>query len=106
MDGAKRVVFMGLWIAEVDEDSVAEVLGNVSVQPLGDGAAYRMVRTYDLAKFLEIETLGQVRRSHEIAEDNGQLPPLAGRRAMGGWRCRCPVLARRSAFDRSRLRKS
>jgi hypothetical protein len=67
---------MGPGIAEIGQHPVAHVFRDKPVEPsddLGDGT---MVRADDVAQIFGVETRGQGCRPDEIAEHDGQLPPL------------------------------
>ena len=84
--GAHRalgVVLMRLRIAEINQHAVAHVLGDKPAKAadgVGDAA---MIGADDLAQILGIEARRQRRRADQIAEHDGQLPPL-GRVDGGG----------------------
>jgi hypothetical protein len=63
-------------VAEIDQHTVAHVLGDKPIEPgddLGDGA---MIRADDLAQILGIEPGRERGRADEIAEHHCELPPL------------------------------
>jgi hypothetical protein len=70
------VVFVGVWITEVDEHSVAEILRYVAVESGDRAPARALVGGNGLGKLLGIELLGQFRGADEVAEHHGELPAL------------------------------
>src|SRR5215472_14159371 len=67
---------MGLWVAEIGEDPVAHVSGNKSAEPRDDLGDNTMVRGDDISQILRVNTSGERRRAHEIAEHHRQLTAL------------------------------
>jgi hypothetical protein len=65
---------MRLRVAEIDQDTIAHVLGDKAIEPgdnLGGGA---VIRGDDFAQILELEPRRQRGRADEVAEHHGQLP--------------------------------
>ncbi len=75
--GAFRVVLVRLRIAEIHEDAVAEVLGDVAVVARDDLRARVEIIADDVAQVLRIDARGERGRVDEIAEHHGELTPLA-----------------------------
>jgi hypothetical protein len=94
-----RIVFVGSWKTEVDEQPVAEILRNVSVIPTDDLGAGLLIGAHDLAKVFRVELCRKSRGLHKIAEHNGELASLGfgrtlwlewaelvlGGEVVGGW---------------------
>ncbi len=84
------VVLMGLGMAEVDHQAIAEELGDMAFVAFDDGGAGGLISADDLAQILWIEPRGQRGRTCEVAEHDGDLPALAvgpglsGRGVVGG----------------------
>ena len=78
-------VFAGLRIAEIGEHPVAQILGDVTAQADDFRRAELLVGADDLAKIFRVESLGELGRAHQIAEQHGQLAPLGA----GYWRRPC-----------------
>jgi hypothetical protein len=75
-------------IAEIDQDAVAHVLGDETIEPgddLGDGA---VIGGDDLAQILGIEARGECGRADQIAEHYRKLPAfgISGSRGISGYR--------------------
>ena len=77
---ALRVVFARIGPAEVDEQSIAEVLGDVAAPALDCGACGLLVLSDDVAPLLGVELLRERGRADQVAEENRELPALARRR--------------------------
>ena len=78
-----RVILARGGPAEVDEHAVAEVLGDVPVEPSDHLVDHLIVGADDLTHFFGIEARAQLRRADEIAEEHGQLAALADRGGTG-----------------------
>jgi hypothetical protein len=75
-DRAFGVVLMGLGIAEVGEDAVAQILGYVAAIAFDRGLGRILIGASDLAQVLRIETPRQLGRAYHIGEHDGQLASL------------------------------
>src|SRR5262249_37735663 len=82
--GAFGIVLMRLGVAEIDEESVAHVSGDIPAHPSDHRGATNLESADHVAQVLEIELDGQSRRADEIAKKDGQLESLG----VGGGRCR------------------
>ena len=90
------IVLVGPRIAEIDQDTVAHILGDKAVEPGDDISDSAVIRADDLAQILGIEACRQRGRADQIAEHHRQLPAfrsgsgrscsLDGRRRAGGER--------------------
>ena len=81
-DGPLDLVFMGLGIAEVHQQAIAEVLGNVAVKALDDLGTGGLIGPYHGAEVFRIESTRQHRRVHQVTEQDGELAAFGVR----GWR--------------------
>ncbi len=82
-DRSLGIILMGSRVAEINQDAVAHVFGDKTVEPrdhLGDSA---VIGGDDLAQILGIEPRRQRRRADQVAEHHRQLPALG----IGSWRC-------------------
>jgi hypothetical protein len=79
--GALGIVLMRLGIAEIDQHAIAHIFGDKTAKAGGSVGNTAMIGADDLAQILGIEARGQRRRTNQIAEHHGQLPPL-------GFECR------------------
>jgi hypothetical protein len=75
-NGPLSVVLMRGRVAEIDEQAIAEVLGDVPVEPCNYIGTDRLVRSYVLAQFFGVETASEGRRADEIAEHHGEVSAL------------------------------
>ena len=75
-----RVVLVGMGIAEVDQQAIADVLGDVSLVAGDHVGAGPLIGLQDLAQLLRVETLRQRGGAGQIAEHDGELPALRLRR--------------------------
>ena len=87
--------------AEVDEQPIAKILGDVATEARDGAGGSLLVLRDDLAPLLGVELLREWRRANEVAEENRQMAPLTGG---GGAGCRsCQALVdRRAAALRAR----
>ena len=74
---AGRVVLVGAGIAEVDEETVTQHLGDLAVEALDHLAAGVLERTHHVLEILEFERLGELRGLDEVAEHDAELPAFA-----------------------------
>ena len=80
------VVFMGLGIAKVHQQAIAEVLGNVAVKALDDLGTGGLIGSDHGAEVFRIESTRQHRRVHQVTEQDGELAAFSVR---GRRRDRC-----------------
>ena len=59
VNGPARRILVRLWEAEVDEQAVAEILGDVTAKAIDDGAGRLLVLADDVTQFLRIEPVGE-----------------------------------------------
>jgi len=74
--GPLRIVFMRLRIAKVDQQAIAQILGNRAVKTLDHCSTGLMVGTHHLPQVFRIELSGEHSRIHQVTEEDGELPPL------------------------------
>src|SRR5215475_14386546 len=86
--GALGIVFMGLRIAKVDEEPIAEVLGDMSVKVLNDLSADSLVGPDDLSEVFGIELTGQSGRVHQVTKQHGELAAFGLTGCRWAWQCR------------------
>jgi hypothetical protein len=67
---------MRSWVAEIDQDAIAEVLGHMSLEALDHCGHARLVRVQHFAQVLRIEAGGELGRSDQVAEQERELPPF------------------------------
>ena len=71
-----RIVLMGARIAEIDQDAVTHVAGDIALPALDHRLAAGLERADHVAHVLGIETRRQLGRADQIGEHHRQLPPL------------------------------
>ena len=76
--GIFRVVFIRLGIAEIDQDAVAHIFGDIAAEPGDDVGRAGVVGGNDLAQILRIKPGGERGRADEIAEHHRDLAALGG----------------------------
>src|SRR6516165_2985142 len=74
---------MGVGIAEIDEQTVTEQLGDMSIKALNDFRTSTLVRTDDFAILFGIELGGEFGGIHEVAEHHCELPTFRVRKRRG-----------------------
>ena len=79
-DGAFGIILAGTRPTEVDEDPIAEILGDVATPARHGAGGSGVVLLEDLPPVLGVELLCERRRADEIAEEDRQLAALAGAR--------------------------
>src|SRR5215475_13529752 len=80
------VIFMGLGIAEVHQESIPQELGNVSVKTLDDVRTNSVIGTDHLPILFGVELRGQVGGIDQVAEHDGELTAFRVRGLRGSWR--------------------
>src|SRR5262245_43920640 len=96
---------MRLGIAKVDQEAIAEILGDMSHKALDNLSASVLVGTHHLTVILRVEPTGERGRIDQITEQHRKLPAF-GHRCMVclWWRCTrssllCREHERRLAWD-------
>ena len=92
---------MGVGIAEIDEQTVTEQLGDMSIKALNDFRTSTLVRTDDFAILFGIELGGEFGGIHEVAEHHRELAALGVRRGRDDW---CGLALRWGGLRRGRQR--
>ena len=107
---------MGLGIAEVHQQAIAEVLGNMAVKALDDLGTGGLIGPHHGAEVFRIELTRQRRRVHQVTEQDGELAAFGVRGRRRGrcgedrraWRVRgarrCPWLGSRWGGARRHVR--
>jgi hypothetical protein len=86
VDRPQCIVFMGLGIAKVDQQAIAEILGDMPFVALDNSSGGRLIGTHHLAQVFGIELVGEDSRVHQVAEHHGQLSAFCCRgRASRRW---------------------
>ncbi len=74
--GALGRVLLRRRIPEIGDQAVAGIFGDKPAEPVDDLGTGIKVRVHDLAQLLGIEPVGQSRRIHHVAVQDGQVPSL------------------------------
>ena len=74
MHGAVRGVFVGLGPAKVDQQAIAEILGDIALVGLESGSGHGLVGTHHRAIVFRVELLGQCGRGDQVTEHHRDLP--------------------------------
>jgi hypothetical protein len=67
-------------IAEVDEEAIAEILGDMPVKTGDHFGAGLLIRPHHLAQLFRVELAGEHGRAHQITKERGELAALSFRR--------------------------
>ena len=96
---------MGSRVAEIDQDTVAHVLGDKAIESGDDSGDRAVIGGDDLAQILGVEPRGQRGRADQIAEHHRQLPAFGlfcgsdwRRRRCGSW---LTIAERRDGVDQT-----
>src|SRR5215470_11263276 len=68
-----RIVFMGLGIAKIHQETITQELSNVSVKTLDDFRTRRLIRTDDFSIIFRVELRRQLGGIDQITEHHGEL---------------------------------
>jgi hypothetical protein len=74
--GPLGIVFVCVRVAEVDQQAVAQVLGDVALVALDDRGGGLLVAAHHLAPVLGVESCGEAGRVHQVAEEHRELAAL------------------------------
>src|SRR5262249_2871544 len=85
--GALGIVFMGLRIAKVDEEPIAEVLRDITLKLLDHLGARGLIGAHDLPEVFGIELTGQSGRIHQVTKQHGELAPFGVNGLRDRWGC-------------------
>src|SRR5262249_52000899 len=80
------VVFMGLRIAEVDQEPIPKVLGNMTVKATDHLSAGLLIGAYHVSEVFGVELAGQDGGVHDIAKQDRELAAFRVRSTAGCWR--------------------
>src|SRR5262245_61674785 len=92
---------MRLGIAKIDEQAVAEVLGDMPRKALDDLGTGSLVGAHHLPQVFRIELTGERSRLHQVAEQHSELAAFGLRGGVGGGEpCPMPCLGMRQGSRR------
>ena len=83
--GALRIVFMRLGIAKIDQQAIAEILGNMALKALDDLSAGLLVGPHHLPQVFGIEPTGERGRIYQITEQHRELAAFSRRWLWSIW---------------------
>ena len=79
------IIFVRQGVAEVDQEAIAEVLGDMPLKAGDHLGAGVLIGPHHLAQLFRVELARQARRVHQITEQHGELPAFGLRRRRCGW---------------------
>jgi hypothetical protein len=74
--GASGIVFVSRGVAKIDQQPIAEVLGDVAFVTLDDFGRCFLVGADDRTQVFRVELAGELCGAHEVAEHHGKLSPF------------------------------
>ena len=95
------VIFMGLGIAKVDQESIPEQLGDMSIIALDDLGTDPLIRTHHVPVLFGVELGGECGGVHQVTEHHRELAPFGFGRGRDDW---CGLALRRREVRRGRRR--
>src|ERR1051326_6590437 len=81
--GPLGIIFMRLRIAKVDQQAIAQILGNIPVKTLEHLDTGRLIGQHDLTEVFRVELTGEAGGVGQIAEQHRELTALGLRRPRG-----------------------
>jgi hypothetical protein len=79
--GPLGLVLVGYGVAEVDQQPITQVLGNVAVIALDHSGAALLIRLHQLAQLFGVKLFGEGSGTYEVTEHHGELAALS----FGSW---------------------
>jgi hypothetical protein len=86
------IIFVGCGIAEVHQQPIPQMLGNVSVIALDHVGAGCLIGAYYLAQLFRIKLLGECGGAHQVTEHHGELATLGLGRSANNFPSATPSL--------------
>ena len=83
--GPLRVIFMRQGVAEVDQQAIAEILGDIALKAGDHLGAGVLIGPHHLAQLLGVELAGEHGRVHQVAEQHGELAAFGLGRLRFDW---------------------
>ncbi len=77
------IVFMGRGVAKIDQQPIAEVLGDMARVVLDDLGRGLLVGAHHRTQVFGVELARELRGAHQVAEQHRELPSFRLRRAVG-----------------------
>ena len=73
---APGIVFMGCGVAKIDQQPIAEILGDMALVVLNDLGRGLLVGAHHRAQVFGVELAGELRGAHQVTEQHRELPPF------------------------------
>src|SRR5215468_6196835 len=87
-DSPLCIIFMGVGIAEIDEQTVTEQLGDMPIVALNHVGTHPLIGTHHVPPVFRVELRGKLRRVHQVAEHHRELAAFGfWWKWFEGWRC-------------------
>ena len=81
----RGVIFVRQGVAEVDEQAIAEILGDMALIASDHLGAGLLIGPHHLAPLFRVELAGERGRVHQVAEQHRELAAFGLWRTRGGW---------------------
>ena len=81
MHRAPGIVFMGCGVAKIDQQPIAEILGDMALVGLDDLGRGLLVGAHHGAQVFGVELAGELRGADQVTEQHRELPPFRVRSA-------------------------
>jgi hypothetical protein len=103
--GALGVIFMRQGVAEVDQQAIAEILGDMSLKAGDHLGAGVLIGPHHLAQLFRVELTGEHSRVYQVTKQHGEMATFSVRGIrFGGWDCRLARAGKRRGGLVHRLR--
>jgi hypothetical protein len=79
------IILMGLGIAEIDQESISQELGDVPIVVSNHLRTGGVIRPHHVPVLFGIKLTGELRRIYKIAEQHGELPAFGFGPVRGDW---------------------
>ena len=83
--GALGIIFVRLRIAKVDEQTIAEILGDMPLKTGDHLGAGLLIGPHHLTQLFWVEPAGKHRRIHQVTKEHGELATFGVRELRFGW---------------------
>jgi hypothetical protein len=80
-----RVIFVCQGVAKVDEQAIAEILGDMPLKAGDHLGAGLLIGPHHVTQLFRVELTGQHRRIHQVTKQHGELATFGVRRWRCGW---------------------
>jgi hypothetical protein len=79
------IIFMGLRVAKIDEETIPEELGDMPIVALNNVGTHPLIGTDHIAPVFRIELAGESGRVHEVTEHDGELAAFGVKCSRANW---------------------